>query len=67
MGLLSTDLLYLVNNVLGLILFPALCLSLWKVDKSWSLIALIMDLFGSASFLIPIPHLHQLSLYQPAV
>jgi len=50
MGLLSMDLLYLVNNVLGLILFPALCLSLWKVDKSWSLIALLLGLFGSASF-----------------
>lgn len=52
LGLASMDFLYLINNALGLVLFPALYLTLRKTNKSLATLALIIGVFGSASFFV---------------
>lgn len=62
-GLIALDLLYLVNNALGLVLFPALCISLRRINKSMVVIALILGVAGSASFFISNTAFNMLHLY----
>ncbi len=64
LGLMSMDFLYLINNIIGLVLFPALCLSLWDTNKSLIIIALMLGVFGSSSFFVSNTSLNYLYLVQ---
>ncbi len=64
MGLVSLDLLYLLNNVVNLILIPALCLSLWRVNRSIALVALILGLSGTIAFFSSSTVFNMMYLYE---
>lgn len=62
LGLLSLDLLYIVNNALLILIYLSLYIGLRKVTESGSLIALVLGLVGISAYFASNPAFEMLAL-----
>ena len=62
LGLLSLDLLYILNNALLILIYLALYIALKRVTESGSLIALVLGLVGISAYFASNPAFEMLSL-----
>jgi len=61
-GLISLDFILLINNLIGVLLFLAMYVSLKQVNESYALIALVLGLFGAVLIVPARPIFELLSL-----